>query len=185
MAKLIGISTDVKDFFLDLSFARVSFGRQSDNTVVLTDGLVSGHHAIIEPLPEGDHRLKDLGTTNGTFVNGIKVGEKRLTVGDTIQIGQVRFCYVASGKKDGAPMGKLVALSDTGCASIPCEVSEQLEEVKRNRRFGKPAFLITISCLGLVIVVLLLVAIIKVLSCDSGRLFDNSPTLYCEEVRSG
>jgi pSer/pThr/pTyr-binding forkhead associated (FHA) protein len=51
------------------------------------DEFVSAHHARIEPRPEGA-MIGDLGSTNGTFVNGTKLKRAQLAkVGDVIKIG--------------------------------------------------------------------------------------------------
>jgi pSer/pThr/pTyr-binding forkhead associated (FHA) protein len=70
----------------------VTFGRAPDNDVVVGDPATSGHHGRIEPRA-GSFWIADLGSTNGTLVNGEPVIEKQLNHGDMIAIGQntVRF----------------------------------------------------------------------------------------------
>jgi pSer/pThr/pTyr-binding forkhead associated (FHA) protein len=64
----------------------LSIGRQADNDVVLDLPRVSRRHARIER--RGDaFILRDLGSTNGTFVAGRRVEEQRLRPGETIRIG--------------------------------------------------------------------------------------------------
>lgn len=64
----------------------LTIGRWPDNDIVLPDRMVSRHHAHIHR--EGDcYVLEDLGSTNGTFVNGARLGSRhRLDDGDRIQI---------------------------------------------------------------------------------------------------
>jgi hypothetical protein len=65
----------------------VRLGRSPDNDVILRDPATSGHHARIER--RGDQFwIVDLGSTNGTFVNGESVQEKQLNPGDRLTIGQ-------------------------------------------------------------------------------------------------
>lgn len=65
------------------------FGRVPSNTVVLDDNLASREHAMIRRNASGHCTLNDLGSTNGTWLNGRQVlGPSQLTSGDRIQIGR-------------------------------------------------------------------------------------------------
>jgi len=74
----------------------VSIGRAPDNDVVVGDPATSGHHGRIETR-SGSFWISDLGSTNGTLVNGQPVIEKQLSDGDMIAIGQntMRFTLEA------------------------------------------------------------------------------------------
>jgi len=74
----------------------VTIGRAPDNDVVVGDPATSGHHGRIE-VRAGSFWISDLGSTNGTLVNGEPVIEKQLTDGDVIAIGQnaLRFTLEA------------------------------------------------------------------------------------------
>ncbi|HYL07862.1 MAG TPA: FHA domain-containing protein [Candidatus Udaeobacter sp.] len=65
----------------------VRLGRSPDNDVILRDPATSGHHARLERRGE-QFWIVDLGSTNGTFVNGEAVQEKQLNTGDRLTIGQ-------------------------------------------------------------------------------------------------
>jgi len=65
----------------------VSIGRAPDNDVVVGDPATSGHHGRIE-VRNGSFWISDLGSTNGTQVNGEPVIERQLSHGDSIAIGQ-------------------------------------------------------------------------------------------------
>src|SRR5438874_3723961 len=65
----------------------VSIGRAPDNDVVVGDPATSGHHGRVE-VRAGSFWISDLGSTNGTLVNGEPVIEKQLADGDMIAIGQ-------------------------------------------------------------------------------------------------
>jgi pSer/pThr/pTyr-binding forkhead associated (FHA) protein len=70
----------------------VTFGRAPDNDIVVGDPATSGRHGRIE-VRNGLFWISDLGSTNGTLVNGEPVIEKQLGNGDLIAIGQnvIRF----------------------------------------------------------------------------------------------
>jgi FHA domain-containing protein/uncharacterized protein DUF4388 len=61
-------------------------GRQPDADVVLAEDLVSRHHARIDHDAEGLF-IEDLGSTNGTYVNGARVKRARLAEGDRVIVG--------------------------------------------------------------------------------------------------
>ncbi|GAA4103295.1 FHA domain-containing protein [Nonomuraea soli] len=78
-----------------LGDAPTVFGRRQDATVVITCGRASRSHAEVRR--EGErHVLRDLGSRNGTLVNGRRVTTHVLQPGDTITIGNERFRFVAS-----------------------------------------------------------------------------------------
>ncbi len=77
----------------------VVFGRSEDCEVVLAaDATVSARHARV--FERGGARyLEDLGSTNGTFVNGVQLAaERQLRPGDTVQIGATELVYGRSGR---------------------------------------------------------------------------------------
>jgi pSer/pThr/pTyr-binding forkhead associated (FHA) protein len=63
----------------------VLIGRSSELDMVLVEDMVSRKHAKIA-LQSGKVTISDLGSTNGTFVNGEKVKQARLKEGDRIQL---------------------------------------------------------------------------------------------------
>jgi DNA-binding NtrC family response regulator len=72
--------------------ASVSLGMREDNDVVLEDQTVSRAHCRI--VQEGDHYvLQDLGSTNGTYINGVRIREAFLEPGAVMGVGntQIRF----------------------------------------------------------------------------------------------
>ena len=74
----------------------VTVGRAPDNDVVVGDPATSGHHGRIETR-NGVFWISDLGSTNGTLVNGEPVIEKELSDGDMIAIGQNTMRFTLEG----------------------------------------------------------------------------------------
>lgn len=72
-------------------------GRLPDCDVVLDDGSVSKQHAVLQ-WNEADRRctMKDLGSRNGTFLNGTIIMKREVTLkdGDILSIGYVQFWYL-------------------------------------------------------------------------------------------
>src|SRR5437773_4376490 len=71
-------------------------GRGATNDVTIEDGSVSGTHCEVI-LSEGAVRIRDLGSTNGTFVNGAPVTETILQPGQRIQLGGVQLIFDVDG----------------------------------------------------------------------------------------
>ena len=68
----------------------VVIGRADDAAIVLEDRWVSRHHCQVEQVDDR-YVLRDLGSKHGTFVNGAKVSEVCLALGDQIDVGLSRF----------------------------------------------------------------------------------------------
>ncbi|NML55522.1 FHA domain-containing protein [Streptomyces sp. R302] len=89
---------------------RVRIGRAPDNDVVVADLVVSRHHAELLARPDGTYWIHDLGSHNGTFLNGrAVVGPERVTADDIVGIGRSAFCLAG---------GQLVEFTDTGEISL-------------------------------------------------------------------
>ena len=70
----------------------IKIGRSSSNDYTLTSPAVSQQHAILTIYDDGRASIKDLNSTNGTFVNGKKiVVETFIRQGDSIMLGNVPF----------------------------------------------------------------------------------------------
>lgn len=100
---------------------KISIGRLGDNDVQLDEGSVSSRHAEID-VSGGAAVLRDLESTNGTFLNGEQVsGEVPLSEGDEIYFGGVRAVFmppvveaVADLPPAAAPVELAVASEGTG-----------------------------------------------------------------------
>ena len=66
-------------------------GRVPDNDLVLPDLDVSRYHAELRKSPTGSYEIIDLGSHNGTYVNGQRVTSKLLTEADLVSIGHSTF----------------------------------------------------------------------------------------------
>ncbi|MGA2824540.1 MAG: FHA domain-containing protein [Streptosporangiaceae bacterium] len=76
---------------LPLPARRLRIGRKSDNDLVLSDLAISGHHAELRKSNDGKYQIVDLGSHNGTFVNGQRVTSATLTEKDIVGIGHATF----------------------------------------------------------------------------------------------
>ena len=78
---------------IDLASARVTLGRESRNDITIPDINVSRTHAEISLSPQGAWVITDLGSTNGTYVNGRAVASQPLNEGDYIAMGSTNFVF--------------------------------------------------------------------------------------------
>lgn len=80
---------------IELGRVPVVLGRHADCDLVLSDDQASRRHARVELGPSG-YMVVDLGSTNGTFVNGVRVDETApLVHGDRIEVGHLSLRYIA------------------------------------------------------------------------------------------
>ena len=70
----------------------VTIGRQIANSVVLDDSEASRFHCVVERTA-GGFRVRDLGSRNGTKVNGVGVKERPLADGDQLMVGTTTLRY--------------------------------------------------------------------------------------------
>ena len=82
---------------------KTTIGRVDDNTFPIPEGSVSSHHCEIL-LRGADIVVRDLNSTNGTFINGHQVtGEAPLKPGQILRLGQIEMRLEDAGAKPPAP----------------------------------------------------------------------------------
>lgn len=79
-----------------------ALGRAIENDIVLESADVSRHHARLEAIG-ATYRLIDLGSTNGTRVNGRRTSEQMLAPGDTITLGATDIVFQLSDEPEMPP----------------------------------------------------------------------------------
>jgi phosphoserine phosphatase RsbU/P len=82
-------------------------GRSPDCGCVVDDAAASRRHGQIELRADGEYFWRDLGSTNGTLLNGARVFEGRLKSGDCLQIGKSMFRFeLETATETGGPRSK-------------------------------------------------------------------------------
>jgi pSer/pThr/pTyr-binding forkhead associated (FHA) protein len=79
----------------------VTLGRDALCDVSIVDGRLSRQHSMIFYF-NPDFYIKDLGSTNGTFVNTMRIKQQVLKNGDEIKIGSTRFEFILTVSEPGA-----------------------------------------------------------------------------------
>lgn len=92
MAKLVVMLNGamVGNYFIDKG--RITIGRRSGNDIHLDDPGVSKEHAVIQTVGN-DHIIEDLGSTNGSTLDGSRISKHILQNGDVINIGTYQLKY--------------------------------------------------------------------------------------------
>ncbi|SHH48218.1 FHA domain-containing protein [Streptomyces sp. 3214.6] len=90
-----------------LSSRTVRIGRATDNDLIVDDLIVSRRHAELRGLPDGGHEIVDLGSHNGTYLNGLPVSSAPIGPGDIVGIGHSAFCLVGDELQEYVDTGEI------------------------------------------------------------------------------
>ena len=103
MAAQIEVISGVRSWRFPLEDTRTTIGKSDQNSVPVPDDATASHlHAVLERFPAG-WCVTDLGSTNGTWVNGERIWTShRLRPGDEIRVGQTRLIFRDSLAAGGA-----------------------------------------------------------------------------------
>ena len=150
MAELVVSSDGVETQHVHLMKDRTTLGRRHHNDVALSDLSVSGMHCVFERGDSGAIWLMDVGSTNGTYVNGERIQRRQLEDQDVVTVGiySIRFLLQPPVAVAGqtSPM-RLEALGAPGRAGAQKASLRVLEGVAQGRdvplvktvtTFGKP-----------------------------------------------
>jgi len=94
----------------------IKIGRLASAHLVLDDERISRIHAVIEVAPDGNISVIDMGSAEGTFLNGKKVSRGALTAGDQIALGGLRLVVEAPG---ASPAAERSPAEGAGPAPVP------------------------------------------------------------------
>jgi pSer/pThr/pTyr-binding forkhead associated (FHA) protein len=171
MAKLVILTQGLTGRAHELNVDRTTIGRVEDNLFQIAEASISSHHC--EVLLRGrDVVIKDLNSTNGTFINGEQITESVLKPGQTLRLGQVEL-KLETGTSASAPatapapspvkkqaeatmvIPRGVSLSELEGGGRPPGFDTSKEFSKKRNRSGI-YFWIGVGIVGIIIVVLVL-----------------------------
>jgi pSer/pThr/pTyr-binding forkhead associated (FHA) protein len=173
MPKLVVLSEGLTGRSHELKVEKTTIGRLEDNSFQIPEQSVSSHHCEIL-LKGNDVIVKDLNSTNGTFINGEKISEQPLKPGQILRLGQIEVRLEGDGTQPaaaGAPAEK--KRMDPNTRVIPRGVklneADQAAGVKfdKNSPFAKKSnktnmiFIVVGVVLGLIIVSFLILAFLN------------------------
>ena len=139
MAKLVLLSQGLIGRTHELKVDKTTIGRVDDNTFPIVEASVSSHHCEIL-LQGADVLVRDLNSTNGTFINGEKITEAALRPGQVLRLGQIEMrleteAAAAPGKSSPTPDNTTVI--QRGVSLTDLEAGAQRNFDKANTGFSK------------------------------------------------
>ncbi|WP_026917930.1 FHA domain-containing protein [Gordonia shandongensis] len=105
-----------------------TIGRTPDNDIVVSDVLASRHHARLTRAPQG-LLLEDLGSVNGTFVNGQRVMAHRLSENDVVTIGNSDFVVAEGTLTRGRPQAQVAGGLEVDGVGLTIDGKDLLNDV--------------------------------------------------------
>ena len=99
MAAIVQLNKGVAIRKFEIKKPTIRIGRREDNDIFIDDKVVSTEHAVIEMIEEKGriaYYIRDLESTNDTYVNGESISRVQLQNEDLIRIGWVTFKFVDS-----------------------------------------------------------------------------------------
>ena len=163
MAVLIGMSSTVKGQKFELEREEVFIGRNAQNTICVEDSAVSGRHCSVTR--DGQkYTLVDLGSTNGTRLNGAAVSKTPLRPKDIIQIGAVELMFDGPEVEAGEAAPKS-ATANVEAFSEPAAVPETFKTASPfgSRKDSRKPWVIVTAILGFLVIAGLVFFVVKVL----------------------
>jgi pSer/pThr/pTyr-binding forkhead associated (FHA) protein len=131
MSKLVLLSEGFAGRTYELNVEKTTVGRVEDNAFQIAEPSVSSHHAEII-LRGNDVVIKDLNSTNGTYINGEKISEAVLKPGQTLKFGQVELRLEGKdGAGAAAAPSKPAAGASAPAAQKKAESSGQTRVIQR------------------------------------------------------
>jgi pSer/pThr/pTyr-binding forkhead associated (FHA) protein len=168
MAKLVILSEGMTGRSHELTVDKTTIGRVEDNSFPIIDPSVSSHHCELL-LKGGDVVVRDLNSTNGTYINGEKITESVFKPGQVLRLGQIELrlesdATTAAPKKpaDGTMvMQRGVSLTDLEQGARGGFDTAGKGFAKKDNKANK-IFLIVALVVGVVIVAVLIYALAMV-----------------------
>jgi len=141
MAKLVLSLNGVVQGEYELSNERLTIGRKPDNDIQIDNLAVSGKHALVITILD-DSFLEDLGSTNGTYVNGKLIKKHALKDGDVIAIGKHEMKYVnehATADDDEFEKTMIIKPGSASAAVAAAQAAEAAGAAAAPERVATPA----------------------------------------------
>ncbi len=170
MPKLIVTLQDGTEQSHELIDDQITIGRVPDNTVQIDDISVSSHHATLT-LVDGDYVFRDIGSTNGSRLNGQNVEadtDHRLQNSDRIRLGKVEGTYESDTPAEARPMPEEQEVALAPAASSAAPGNFQNASPFQTKKKKKDPAGTGILILGIVALLIFLGALAQVMSLKSG-----------------
>ncbi|NQT40891.1 MAG: FHA domain-containing protein [Planctomycetes bacterium] len=134
MASLFVIRGNDQGARFELEDTAVRLGRDASNPVRLHDTEVSRQHAEIR-LADDARSLCDLGSSNGTFVNGKRVRQHPLASGDQVQVGSTLMLYTEPGDESPEDLSAKISIATKESGNDESHIIYSLSQEEGSRIF--------------------------------------------------
>lgn len=148
MAEIKVLSGPLKGKRFPFDRDKIGIGRNTDNVITVDDPALSSHHCAV--FRDGrKFTLKDMNSTNGTYLNGVKVTENRLGPKDSFSAGSSEF-QIDGNDIDTAPA---VPAAQTQIISRPNDTNRAQSYAFSAKRDNKTVVIIVVVVLGAILLV--------------------------------
>ena len=136
MAKIILMADGAELQQMPLAKERITIGRRPGNDIVIDHLAISGQHVAITTVGN-ESFLEDLGSTNGTLVNGQPVNKHFLQDGDVIELAKYRLQYHAEPQRDSPRQASLTIIDGAGSG-------KEMRITKDSTTIGRPGIAVAV-----------------------------------------
>ena len=135
--KLIILTEKVQaEKMFELSAALYTIGRGEDQSVCLPDSTVSSAHCQLTRNDDGNYSVLDLGSSNGTRINGIRITEQKLEHSDILQVGGIEILYHSDNhSRNFTPSTRQTGINLENTENgVPINEMENVNPFKRDKK---------------------------------------------------
>ncbi|MDP6892071.1 MAG: FHA domain-containing protein [Verrucomicrobiota bacterium] len=157
MPKLTVLTEGIEPTSFELAKEVTSVGRVEGNDIVLDHQSVSGSHGELVLRGDQDVYIRDLGSTNGSYIDGNKVAESPVQPGEVITFGEVQLKLEGARKVQSLDkhLEQGVKLGDLGAAPKGPAKGFTKKSDKTGRYFMIAGVVVTFILIGVIILVVL------------------------------
>jgi predicted component of type VI protein secretion system len=161
MAVLIGMTGKYKGQKYEITKDETSIGRSDTNDICFDDASISGQHCLLHRAGQ-KYRLTDLGSTNGTRVNGAAVTERRLKPKDILQLGSVEVMIDGQDVYPGDQATEVLARVEGIAGPTDVPATFQTTSPFGKRRDSRRPWIIVIAILGVLVIAALVLFLMRI-----------------------
>jgi len=172
MPKLIVTLQDGTQHTQELIDDQITIGRLPDNTLQIDDISVSSHHATLT-LVDGDYVYRDIGSTNGSRLNGKDLApdtDHRLQNGDALRLGKVEGSYESENPAEARPLPEEQEMALTPGSSSSAPVNFQNASPFQTKKKKKDPSGTAILALGGVAILVFVFSLLQILALKAPEL---------------
>ncbi len=130
--KLVVLSEPLRGQSFELSAEHYVVGRVESCDICIPDPTMSSKHCFMVRVGDGGYEVQDQGSTNGSRINGIKIGTQKLVNSDILQLGSVELLYDCGAKSTTTSVGTKTGISLAPAGRTSASDMNNLNELFRS-----------------------------------------------------